>query len=304
VKRLSPWWVWLGLLGLALFQVVRTPVASDITSFLPGAATPEQRVMIRELSDGLGTRLVIVGLSLPESASNEARDALARSSRELRRLLAQDSRFIWVSNGELGELEAERARLFDARYHLSDQIRPERFTIDGLREALRHLRDELSGDFGAVIREVAAQDPTLESVHWLKGRSTALLMGEQGQGWRTADGRTALLVLETRARARQTNDLREAMDAIGQGLLKVTADWPSDAARPILKLAGPAYFGLRSHDAITADGERLTLIALLLIAALDFSQPRRCQLPRARWPATRSLADYSVTSTSSRLPLG
>ncbi|MBI5791126.1 MAG: MMPL family transporter [Rhodocyclales bacterium] len=270
--RRGVWLLWLLVVVLSALQVGRTRVVTDTTSFLPGPADADQRLMAGQLRDGISTRMLIVGLHLPAAgnlAPNAAeREALAAASRSLRERLAASKSFAWVSNGDVTRHEAERERLFAARYLLSPGVTPQAFSAPGLAEALRRLEGELVSFRGGAIKSVAAADPTLESLKLLE-RSSAQFKARGGADvWFSADGRAVLLMAETTARGHDIDGVREAIGLVRNSAQSVLKDWPAAVATPSVEFAGAGYFNVLSHDAIGRDAEMLSLIATVLVCSL------------------------------------
>ena len=272
-----PWLVWLILLAASVLQITRTTVVTDVTSFLPGAADADQRLMADQLRDGLSTRIMLLGLRLEPQAGADALTAaqtaaLSQASRGLRERLAADRAIAWASNGEIAAHETERGRLFAARYILTggagEAAPGERFGVAELGDAFARLERELVSARGPLIRPVAAADPTLESLGLVQ-KASGLAARLAGDGvWFTADGRAAVLLFETAARGQDIDALRKTMAAAENHAEAVLAHWPADQARPVLEFAGAGYFIVKSRDAIGRDAERLSLLATGLVALL------------------------------------
>src|SRR5262249_43252472 len=115
-RKMNVIWRWLALLvaiAVSAWIVARAPIATDIAAFLPGPATPEQRLLAEQLRDGIAARLILVGVTVPDAAqsANAAKVASA-----LTRRLRTDSHFTFVVSGDPKDFERERDLLFNARY--------------------------------------------------------------------------------------------------------------------------------------------------------------------------------------------
>ncbi len=266
------WLFWVLVVVLSALQVARTRVVTDVTSFLPGPADADQRLMAGQLRDGISTRMLIVGLRLPAGGAlppNAAeREVLAAASRALRDRLAASRSFAWVSNGDVSHHEAERERLFSARYLLSPGVTPQAFSADGLAEAMRRLEGELVSFRGGAIKFVAAADPTLESLQLLERSSAQFKARGDADVWFSADGRAVLLMLETAARGHDIDGVRDAIGLVRSSAQSVLKDWPANLAIPAIEFAGAGYFNVLSHDAIGRDAEMLSLLATVLVCSL------------------------------------
>jgi len=272
--RLWPrWLLWLLFVAACAVQVNRSTVVTDVSSFLPGPADATQRLMIDQLRDGLSTRILILGLRLEPAAADSRpsaaqTQALVGASRTLRQRLAREPSLAWVSNGDLDALEAERDRLFAARYLLADSTTPQQFSEDGLRQAFAQLQDALASARGALIRPIAAADPTLAALQLLDRASRqAAPLGGAGV-WLSQDGSVALLLMETRARGHDIDALRDALRIARGNADAVLLQWPAGQRAPVVDMAGAAYFNVMAHDAIGQDAHQLALLALALVAAL------------------------------------
>jgi hypothetical protein len=96
-----------------------------------------------------------------EAASAEQTEAAAKRSQQVAATLRADQRFAFVANGDPSMFVAERDRLFDARYLLSAQVTPQRFSVEGLRAALTSSR-HCCARRGTLIKPTATRDLTGE----------------------------------------------------------------------------------------------------------------------------------------------
>ena len=55
-------WLWLVAMAACAALVARADFTADMSAFLPQAPTPEQRLLVDQLSDGLVSRLMLVGI--------------------------------------------------------------------------------------------------------------------------------------------------------------------------------------------------------------------------------------------------
>ena len=267
------WLCWALVVAASALQVSRSVVVTDVSSFLPGPANAAQRLMVGQLSDGLSTRSLLVGLRLDGLAGNSPASALQSTalraaSQALRARLAAERQFAWVSNGDLQAHEQERERLFAARYLLSPGVDAEQFSQAGLTRAFARLEQELVSARGAVIKSIAAADPTLAAVQLLDKAAVQLAPTDGAGVWLGADGKVALLLTETRARGNDIDGLRQAIELARASAATVLRDWPAGETVPVIEFAGASYFNVLAHDAIGQDAHRLALLALALVAAL------------------------------------
>ena len=265
------WCCWLVLVVACALQVQRNTVVTDVSSFLPGPADAAQRLMIDQLRDGLSTRILLVGLQLDGPPSGAPPSplqtrSLVAASRALRSSLAGDPAVAWVSNGDLDTLDTERERLFAARYLLSPAIDAAHFSSASLNQSFARLTQALASARGAAIRPIASADPTLSALQLLD-KASRQVAPQTGDGvWLGADGRVAILLLETTARGHDIDRLRATIATVRRHARDALQPWPAAEARPSVGLGGAAYFNVQSHDAIGRDAEQLALLAAALVA--------------------------------------
>jgi predicted exporter len=242
--------LWLAGLSTALLWVLsQTTVRNDMTSFMPRAATPEQRLLMNELRAGPVVRLTLVTLG------GDSRERLAELSKQIAARLRAGGSFVRVANGEQLFDDAERERLFRYRYLLSPAVRAERFSAGSLRTALEKRLRELASPVPSFDRPWLAQDPTAEMRAMLNAwRGQAQPRSLRGV-WFDAEGQRALLLAQTRApgfdvdaQARAQQAIREAVDDAGGGSVE-------------LSMSGPGVYAVTSRDVIRADTRRLGITA-------------------------------------------
>lgn len=250
--------LWLIFLLACVGIISRTHFTTDLSAFLPSSPTPEQQLLMDQLSDGLASRLILVGI---EGADAPTR---ARLSRQIAQQLRADPMFVSVNNGEPVNTERDRAFLFNHRYLLSPAVTPERFSADGLNAALSDSIDLLASPAGLLVKSLLPRDPTGEMVQLLEqlnsGTQPQLVEG----AWASRDGARALMLMQTRAAGSDTDAQQLAMAAIRQAFDQA----PGATASAQLVMTGPGVFSVTSRDTIKSQVTRLSIISLLLIATL------------------------------------
>jgi predicted exporter len=135
---------------------------SDYSAFLPRGTSEAQRTLIRELREGLGSRVVLVALD------GAAPSSLAQTSRALVQALLKTENFRYANNGEAELGERELTLITANRYALSDRLDAgEPFSKSQLRSALEDRLESLSGSAGIVEKRFLASDPTAETLRVL-----------------------------------------------------------------------------------------------------------------------------------------
>jgi predicted exporter len=223
-----------------------------MTSFMPQATTPAQRLLMNELREGPVARLTLITLG------GASREKLAQLSKQVAATLRAGGLFVTVANGEQLFDDAERERLFRYRYLLSPAVNPQRFSAASLRTVLQTRLRELASPIPRFDRPWLAEDPSAEM--------RAMLTAWRGQAqprsfrgvWFDADGQRALLLAQTRARGFDLDDQEQAQQAIRAAL--------GDSGRGSVELgmSGPGVFAVTSRDIIRADTRRLGIAAAVV----------------------------------------
>jgi predicted exporter len=242
--------LWLaGLAAALLWALLQTTVHSDMTSFMPRAATPEQRLLMNELRAGPVVRLTLITLG------GAPRETLAELSKQIAARLRAGGSFVRVANGEQLFDDAERERLFRYRYLLSPAVGPQRFSADSLGTALDKRLRELASPVPSFDRPWLAQDPTAEMRAMLNAwRGQARPRSLRGV-WFDSDGKRALLLAQTRAPGLDLDAQARAQQEIRQAL----GDAPVE-----LTMSGPGVFAVTSREVIRADTRRLGIAAAVV----------------------------------------
>lgn len=242
------------LVLLALLAAKATRVQSDFTAFLPATTTPEQKLLVSQLRDGLVSRLMLVAIE------GGPEDRVATASRAVAAELARAPEFAFVSNGATlaspGLLEA----LLRHRYALSPGVTPATFTTQGLRTALEERLAELSAPLSPA-RRLLPRDPTGELATIAKALVPGTQPAMRGGVWFDAAGQRALLVAQTRA---------PGFDSVAQAAAMKRVEQAVAAADPSLRtiLSGPGVFAAESHRRIERDAQWLGTISIVAVLAL------------------------------------
>ncbi|TWT22716.1 MMPL family transporter [Luteimonas marina] len=275
--RLAHALAWLALLLAAGWWVAQSlSFSGDLRRFLPDARTPEQKLLIDELGEGPGSRLLLLALS------GDNREALAARSQAIGEALAADERFVFVANGASAGLDAIPERLRPYRYLLSPTLDTQAFDAGFLRDELDARLQDLGSPAADLVEPLLPSDPTLETLKlaeaWLPAHAPQTLHGV----WFDRAGEQALLLVETRAAGFDPDGQRQAVDAIEAAYAQARGD-----AAGALEVSGPGAFA----DEIGARTERearwigtvdsIGLILLLLLAYRSWKIPLLGVLPLA-----------------------
>jgi predicted exporter len=265
--RSSRWVIgaWLVLVAACIVVISRTTVTTDISAFLPRSPTPEQRVLVEQLREGVVSRLLLIGI---EGASQET---LAQASRRLAAGLRGEADFVAVENGEDTGAARDREFLWRNRYLLSPAVTPERFSAGALRKRLEEYLQLLASPAGILARRILPADPSGELLQIIERYEGQAQPARRGGVWFSPDGRRALLFAQTRALGYDIDAQERALARVRDAFAR--AD-PGDAR---LLIAGPGVFSVSARAAIRGDALLFSSIATVLIAALllaVFRSPR------------------------------
>jgi len=267
---------WLLLLALAgLWLGGRTQVSSDLRKFMPDARTPAQKLLLDELGEGPGARLLMVALS------GAAPEQLAAQSHALRDTLAADPQFELVTNGAQAGLNAFPERLLPYRYLLTP-LPADAFSSSNLREELQARLQDLGSPAGGLVEPLLPSDPTLQVLRVAEALQPATAPQRIDEVWFDHTGTQALLLLQTRAAGFDPGAQQAAVDAINAAFAQAAGDSGSR-----IELSGPGAFsvkiGNRTADEAGLIGtlDTIGMILLLWIAYRSWKMPILGFLPLA-----------------------
>ncbi|HEX5363416.1 MAG TPA: MMPL family transporter [Gallionella sp.] len=295
--------LWLAFILVCGIVIGRSQFTTDLSAFFPRSPTPEQRLLLEQIRDGLASRLILVGI---EGADAPTR---ARLSRQIAGQLRSDPAFVSVNNGEPINAERDRAFLFDHRYLLSPAVTPERFSAEGLHAALSESIDLLASPAGLLVKSLLPRDPSGEMMQLIEQLGGGTHPRMVDGAWASRDGTRALMLMQTRASGSDTDAQQRAMAAIRQAFDKTVSlsprSLPKDCPLPNpdettghstkaskndaqvtgylpqageganvksacfnLVMTGPGVFSVTSREAIQSQVSRLSLVSVALIATL------------------------------------
>jgi len=250
--------LWLAFILACGIIISRSQFTTDLSAFLPRSPTPAQQLLLDQITDGLASRLILVGITGADAPTR------ARLSKQIAQRLRADPAFVSVNNGEPVSAERDRAFLFNHRYLLSPSVTPARFSVDGLHAALSDSIDLLASPAGLLVKSLLPRDPSGEMVQMLDQLGSGTRPQMVDGAWASRDGTRALMLMQTRASGSDTDAQQRAMAAIRQAF--DTAPSATPAAK--LVMTGPGVFSVTSRDTIKSQVSRLSIISMALIATL------------------------------------
>jgi len=246
---------WLVLVVLALaYATTRVSVESDFSVFLPRGLNDAQSTFLAQLRNGSVSRLVLIALD------NDEPQALAKLSASLATGLEKDPAFTYVNNGGSAFAQRELNSIAAVRYVLSDRVTSDRFSAEGLRAALEKRLEGLAGSAGAFEKILLASDPTGETLHVLQRLTPDRQPRRIDDAWFDESGKSALLVVETRAAGSDLAGQDAALKRLGVAFANVRG---GSAAR--MRYSSPGAMAVESRTLIAADVAWLSLLSTVLI---------------------------------------
>jgi len=269
--------LWLGVLLLAGAWLGRhLQLSGDLRKFMPDPETPAQKLLIDELGEGPGSRLLLVALS------GEPPATLARQSQALRERLAASPAFELVANGGGAGLDAVPERLRPYRYLLTDTFDTQALDADYLRDQFDNRVQDLGSPAASLIEPLVAADPTLETLKlaesWQPVDPPQRLYGV----WFDRAGSRALLLAQTHSAGFDPDGQQQAIDALRSAFHAVRGDSHSK-----MQATGPGAFSVeignrtRKEASWIGTVDTLALVLLLWFAYRSWKAPLLGVLPLA-----------------------
>ena len=265
-RRLLLALLWLAALALAGWALsARLQLSGDLRRFMPEPRTPAQKLLIDELGEGPGARLLLVAIG------GEPPQTLAAQSEALRAALAGDARFALVANGGGDALEAIPPRLRPYRYLLSPGFDA---SAAALRAALDERVQDLASPAAALLEPLLPRDPTLETLklaeRWQPTHAPRRLHGV----WFDRGGREALLAVQTRAAGFDPAGQAAALAAIRAAFERVRG-----GTRSRLDVTGPGAFAVEVGGRTQREAGVIGTLDSLLFAPLLWLAYRSWKAP-------------------------
>ncbi len=262
--------VWLLVLWLAALAVLgyfaqrQLQIGTDLRLFLPKPTTPEERLLLEEIGEGAGSRVLVLALS------GSSPEALADISRELAAALADNPAFRFVANGELS-MDALPEELLPYRYLLSDTLDEHTFDASYLREQLRARARDLASPAGAFLESWLPRDPTLELLSVLQRWQPAQEPNRLYDVWFDKDGKRALLLAETAAPAFDPERQRQAIEMLRQAHESFDSNHEST-----LTISGAGQFSVLMEQRTRGEAQFLgtaASIGMILLVLFAYRRP-------------------------------
>lgn len=249
----------LALAGLGALVAQRLKVSTDLRDFMPAPTTPDQRLLMEQVGEGPGSRLLLLAVSGKSDAE------LAALSQGLAAALRKDSRYSQVLNGSF-DLATLDERLLPYRYLLSPTLDSESMDEAFLEDQLQQRLDDLSSPAASLLKGLLPRDPTLEVLklaeRWTPPKSPELREGV----WFSAQ-HEALLLVQTHAAGFDPDAQVDAVAGIDHAFHALPG-----STGATLTTSGPGYFSVvvsqqtRGQAELIGNVSTVGFILLLLLA--------------------------------------
>ncbi len=279
--------LWLVCVVGAIVVTVRTHYVADLSAFLPAAPTAEQAVLLDQLSSGVAARLVLIGI---EGSTLQAR---AAASLQLATALRLSGAFESVHNGDNSQFEGAAKFLFDHRYLLSPAVDAQRFTVEGIRDAIIDTTSLLGTPAGSMIKPLILRDPTGETVRMAEAMLPTQSPRSEKGVWVSRNAERAVLLTTTRADGADLDAQERSLQIVR------TSFAPLEAQGLRLIVTGAGTFAVSSRSQIKTEVERLAIaggVAIIGLMLLAFGGSLRTLFTATLPVASGVLAGIALVS--------
>lgn len=255
-RRALPLLLWLALALLAVWQITRTSFNADLGAFMPAAPDARQRLLIEQIQSGAPARTLLMGIEGGDAA------ARAQASRELAAALRASGHFDQVHNGDQAGFSEFGPWLLEHRYLLSPAVTPQRFTADGLREAIAEATSLLGTPAGNALKPLLDRDPSGETQRIAESLIPARAPRMEAGVWVGRQQPRALLMATLQAAGADIDAQAAALAAVQQAFA------PMAARGLVLQVSGAPVFAVDSRARIEGEVHRLAIAGALVVGTL------------------------------------
>ena len=237
----------------------RLQLSFDLSVFFPHKTSLTHDILLEQLKNGPGSRLVVIGLRGGE------RDQLSDLSEQMKTELKSNPLFVNVLNGDYSVETSVIPEPVKSYYLLLADVD---YSRASLQQALQSRLEDLAFGGGATLLNLIARDPFLQTLDILQ---RLVPVNMTGGLWFAEDG-SAVLLAETRAAAVDIAAQQQALLAVEEAFANL-----SGLNTPMLELTGVGAFGVELQKTIRAEVKKRTLLAtavLLMVLLIVYRKPR------------------------------
>ncbi|MDM0112396.1 transporter [Variovorax sp. J22R133] len=262
--------MWLALMVVGVTLIARTHFSADLSAFLPKSPDARQAMLIEQLQSGVASRTLLIGIEGGADAAQRA-----EVSRALAKSMRESKLFEQVQNGETSDWSAAGTWIFEHRYQLAPSVTAERFSADGLRDAILDTLSTLGTPAGNLIKPLLERDPTGETQRIAEGLIPASAPRSEQGVWVSRTAPRALLLATTRAAGSDLDAQSATMARVQQGFDAAVKG--IQANPPRLLMSGAPVFSVQSRDKIKSEAYHLAAVGGVVVGCLlllAFASPR------------------------------
>ena len=253
--------LWLLTIAIAVAVLSRTELRADMAAFLPRSSSTAQQVLTDQVTNGASSRIVLLAIDGAPAAT------LTALSKSLAARLRQNEAFVDVANGDEASSSGIRDFVWKNRYLLSGGVTADRFTANGLHNALVSDLALLGSGLEPLVKESLPNDPTGEILTLLNQLVGHSAPHSRDNVWLSQDESRAVLMIRTRAAGFDIDAEERALRLIQAAFDDVRRSLPAAGDARLLE-TGPPVFAVSTRNTTVSDATRLSIVATAIVAIL------------------------------------
>ena len=270
--RWVPALLWITVFGVGCgFAITSTRIQTQLSLLLPSNGSPVQQLLVKRLSQGSTSRLILIGLK------GQEQDSLAEASIRLADMMRDTGDFTYVRNGDTPPSIADYQLLYEYRYLLSPRVRPAQFKMPKLRTALENRLQDLTAPLPPFIKSRIPNDPTGEFITILQTWMPSNWPKRHKGVWFSSNKQYALLMAETQAPGFDLDVQEQIQEKIRDAVSRINQELKARAGIQLVS-TGPAIFAVESRAAIKKEAQWLSILATTLVIGFLFVRYRSVTL--------------------------
>jgi len=278
---------WIALLALGVMWVQgHLRISGDLRLFMPAPKTEGQRLLVQNIGESPASRLLLLAIE------GDATSRLAAMSSQLAAGLGARAEFGFVANGGQAP-PAIPDSLLPYRYLITDSFDARPLDAARLGSELEDRAADMASPAAGFLEEWLPRDPTLEILHLASRWQPRAEPHHIDDVWFSADGKRALLLVETHAAAFDPDGQGAALAVIQEEFARARGD-----SQAKLTISGTGYFSSVIRDRTQTEATWIGIADTLGMILLVWFAYRRPIFPvlGALPLATGALAGLAMVS--------